>query len=99
VGARTYCERNRDLRDGSVHRPDAHAPPGAPEWQLFDHLNDPLNQVNVSEQHPEVVERLQRLLADWQSYAEAARLLPDAESVEGTSAEELERLRSLGYIQ
>ena len=74
-------------------------PPGAPEWQLFDHANDPLNQVNVSEQHPEVVERLQRLLTDWQSYAEAARLPPDAESVEGMSAEELERLRSLGYIK
>ncbi len=74
-------------------------PKGAPEWQLFDHAHDPLDQVDVSSQHPEIVERLKTLLEDWRRYAEAARLPSDAEATEGISSEELERLRSLGYVR
>jgi arylsulfatase A-like enzyme len=74
-------------------------PEGAPEWQLFDHANDPLDQVDVSSRHPEILERLKTLLEDWRRYAEAARLPSDAEATEGMSSEELERLRSLGYVQ
>jgi arylsulfatase A-like enzyme len=74
-------------------------PQGAPEWQLFDHTRDPLDQVDVSSQHPEIVERLKALLDDWHRYAEAARLPSDADATEGMSSEELERLRSLGYVR
>jgi arylsulfatase A-like enzyme len=74
-------------------------PKGAPEWQLFDHANDPLDRVDVSSQHPEIVERLRALLEDWRRYAEAARLPSDTKATEGMSSEELERLRSLGYVQ
>ncbi len=74
-------------------------PKGAPEWQLFDHANDPLDHADVSSQHPEIVERLKALLEDWRRYAEAARLPSDADATEGMSSEELERLRSLGYVR
>jgi len=49
--------------------------------------------------HPEVVARMKTLLEDWRRYAIAARLPSDAETTETMSSEELERLRSLGYIQ
>jgi hypothetical protein len=46
-----------------------------------------------------VVERLQKLLEDWHRFAQSARLPTDGEAVEGMSSEQLERLRSLGYVQ
>ena len=42
---------------------------------------------------------MKTLLEDWRRYAIAARLPSDAETTETMSSEELERLRSLGYIQ
>ncbi len=44
-----------------------------------------------------VVARLKVQLAAWRQAAEAARLKPDA--THAVSGEELERLRSLGYVQ
>jgi hypothetical protein len=38
-------------------------------------------------------------LESWRKMAAAARLKPDAETATTLSKEELERLRSLGYIQ
>ncbi len=54
--------------------------PDYPEWELFDHQKDPLNLVNVADEHPEVVERLSRLLKDWYKFAQAAKLPSDDES-------------------
>jgi arylsulfatase A-like enzyme len=72
-------------------------PAGAPEWQLFDHVNDPLDQNDVASEHPDVVERLQRLLSDWHEFA-VSQQPSDAEVLEEMSSEELERLRGLGYL-
>jgi hypothetical protein len=46
-----------------------------------------------------VVERLARTIDRWHRVAEAARLPADADSTEGMSPEQLERLRGLGYIR
>jgi len=74
-------------------------PPGDPEYELYDHRRDPNDQTDVSAEQPEVVRRLARQIGLWKRSAEAERLKPDSEAAHGMSAEELERLRSLGYIQ
>jgi arylsulfatase A-like enzyme len=74
-------------------------PAGAAEFELFDHRRDPLDATEVSSAHPEIVQRLARDLEAWRRAAEAGRLKPDAESTRALSKEELERLRSLGYVQ
>jgi len=45
------------------------------------------------------VERLAKELEAWHQQALAARLASETESPQGLSREELERLRSLGYIR
>jgi arylsulfatase A-like enzyme len=74
-------------------------PEGKPEFELYDHARDPLDKTDVAAAHPDVVERLGKMLAAWRRMASAARLKPDAETAKTLSKEELERLRSLGYIQ
>lgn len=71
---------------------------GEPEYELYDHRGDPLNANDVAAQHPDVVARLTERLEAWRRYVEAHRLTGDDEAAERLSAEELERLRSLGYI-
>ena len=46
-----------------------------------------------------MVKRLSALLEDWRKFAEAAKLPSDEEATEGMNPEELERLRSLGYVK
>jgi len=70
-----------------------------PEFELYDQKKDPLDHRNLAEENPEVVQRLSEQLAAWRRQAMALRLEADAQATEGMSAEELERLRSLGYIQ
>ena len=70
-----------------------------PEFELYDVVTDPLNLTSVADAQTEVVERLARELDRWQRVAEQARLPEDAEAAAGLSQEELERLRSLGYIR
>ncbi|HVQ31344.1 MAG TPA: sulfatase-like hydrolase/transferase, partial [Vicinamibacteria bacterium] len=74
-------------------------PRGGPEFELFDHRKDPLDRADVALEHPEVVERLAKDLAAWSKMADAARLKPDRETAAALKAEDLERLRALGYIQ
>jgi arylsulfatase len=74
-------------------------PPERPEFELFDAVGDPLDQVNVAEQHPDVVKRLAKALDGWHSMAAAAKLKPDSEAVGNMTPEQLQRLRSLGYIK
>jgi arylsulfatase A-like enzyme len=74
-------------------------PPNLPEFELFDYAKDPLNKQNLAADHPDVVTRLSKAIAGWRQMAIAARLKSDAESTKGLSAEELQRLRSLGYIR
>jgi hypothetical protein len=56
-------------------------------------------QVNVADANPEVVQRMAKILASWRQMATGARLKPDAESTKGLTQEQLQRLRSLGYIR
>jgi arylsulfatase A-like enzyme len=72
---------------------------GTPEYELFDAVNDPLDQKDLASQHPEQVKRLAELLEGWLKMANAARLPADSENTSGLSQEQLERLRSLGYIK
>jgi len=74
-------------------------PDGRPEHELYDVAADPLDQHDVAADHPEIVARMAEQLAAVRERA-AAALLPEDDAAEGTmSVEELERLRSLGYIQ
>lgn len=72
-------------------------PDSVPEFELYDHVKDRLNQQDIAADHPEVVERLAARLRDWRAWAEEQRL-DEASSQADLSAEELEQLRSLGYI-
>ena len=74
-------------------------PAGAPEFELYDFYQDRLDQKNVAPEHPDQVERLAKALAAWRQWAQAARLKPDSEAAKGMTAEQLEQLRSLGYIK
>ena len=67
-------------------------------YELYDHATDPINLTDVSGDHPEVVERLSKMLEGWHAQALAARL-DDAAAAASLDSEELERLRSLGYVQ
>jgi arylsulfatase A-like enzyme len=67
-----------------------------PELELFDHRNDPLNRVNLADQHPDVVADLRLQLEEWRKMTEAEKVTPDGEGAD-VSAEELEQLRALGY--
>ena len=69
-----------------------------PEYELYDHRKDPLDQSDLAEQRPEILERLKAKLEERLALARASPL-PEADSTEGISDEELQRLRSLGYIQ
>lgn len=73
--------------------------PGMAEFELFDVAKDPLDARDVAASNPEAVQRLAKLLAGWREMAQSARLKPDAEATKGLSQEQLQRLRSLGYIR
>ena len=68
----------------NVTRPD-----GKAEFELFDYLEDPFDQIDVGQ--------LAEELATWHEGALAARIEPD--SGEGLTEAERSRLRALGYIQ
>ena len=74
-------------------------PPERPEFELFDIVRDPLDQVNLAHEHPEIVQRLAKAIAGWHGMAVAARLAPDSETTGNMSPEQLQRLRSLGYVR
>jgi arylsulfatase A-like enzyme len=74
-------------------------PDGKAEFELFEHARDPLDAHDVAAAHPEEVARLAKMLDAWRRMATAARLKPDSQASQNLSKEELERLRSLGYIQ
>ncbi len=69
-----------------------------PRLELYDHVEDPLNLSDVASEHRDRVQELAVQLDGWRKFAVAARL-DDARAAESMDSEELERLRSLGYIQ
>ena len=87
------------ISDGFKLVHNVERPEGVPEFELYDHAADPLDQNDLAAERPEVVERLKEQLDAWHAFAEANALPSDAESLEGLDAEELERLRSLGYVK
>jgi arylsulfatase A-like enzyme len=74
-------------------------PRGGPEFELYDAAKDPLNQTDLAAHHPDVVARLTKALEGWHQMASAARLKPDAEATKNLTPEQLQRLRSLGYVR
>jgi len=90
--------------------PGGTAPPGAPgfalpppaapprEYELYDHVEDPLNLADVADAHPDKVKELAQQLERWRAKVESERLPDDAALAAQASPEELERLRSLGYL-
>jgi hypothetical protein len=70
-----------------------------PEFELYDVAKDPLNQTDLAAHHPDVVARLTKALEGWHQMASAARLKPDAEATKNLTPEQLQRLRSLGYVR
>lgn len=68
-----------------------------PELELFDHANDPLDLVNVADEHPERVAALRSQLENWRAMTEAAKVSDEGLDAE-LDPEEIERLRALGYI-
>jgi arylsulfatase A-like enzyme len=68
-----------------------------PEFELYDHRNDPLDLVDVAAQHPEALERLKTQLGEWHQMAVNARVEPESDAE--MSADELQQLRALGYVQ
>ena len=73
--------------------------PPMPEYELYDFVNDPLDLVDVAADHPDVVARLVADLGTWRERAESERVSTDAEAAQSLSAEDLERLKALGYIE
>lgn len=74
-------------------------PEGSPEFELYDFRKDPLDQRNLAAGNPQTVRQLADLLAGWRRSAESRRLPSDDEAARSLGSQELERLRSLGYIQ
>ncbi len=72
---------------------------GKGEFELYDENLDPLNQKDLAARHPEIVSRLTARLEEWRTAVQEARLAPDSETTQALSAEELEQLRSLGYLE
>jgi arylsulfatase A-like enzyme len=72
---------------------------GTPEFELYDFIKDPLNKTNVAAEHADIVARLAKQIEGWQQMTKAARLKPDSETTKTLSPEQLQRLRSLGYVR
>ena len=68
-----------------------------PEFELFDHAEDPLNAHDVAAKHPDVVERLAKELDGWKRATLQGKLAPAGKGEE-LSSKEMERLRALGYL-
>jgi arylsulfatase A-like enzyme len=73
-------------------------PRGGPEAELYDVRSDPFDLHDVAAQHPEIVARLGREIDAWHAKAAAARR-PAETTPKDLSPEEIDRLRSLGYVQ
>ena len=70
-----------------------------PEFELYNHETDPLSLHDVADEHADVVERLAAELTRWEQQTEVARLASDDELSGTMTADELKRLRSLGYLR
>jgi arylsulfatase A-like enzyme len=74
-------------------------PTGRPEYELFDAKRDLLDQHDVASEHADVVQRLAKALDGWHQMAKAAKLKPDAEATKSMTPEQVQKLKSLGYLK
>lgn len=69
-----------------------------PEYELYRRAEDRLDQHNVAADHPDVVAKLAAELDSWRTMVREG-MLPTSDPAQGVSSQELDKLRSLGYIQ
>jgi arylsulfatase A-like enzyme len=74
-------------------------PQGATEHELYDVERDPLEQHDLAAERPDVTTRLVQALEAWRVSVAGVRLEPETAQAGAASAEELERLKALGYVQ
>ncbi len=93
------------IHDGWKLIHNTHRPAGQPEYELFSHATDPLDQVDRAAEEPQVVDRLGALLGQWSAsavgpWSNHRRNDRDqrAEQLRALTAEEADALRSLGYV-
>ncbi|HEY8120534.1 MAG TPA: sulfatase [Myxococcota bacterium] len=75
--------------------------PGAdiPAVELYDARSDRLDAHDLAAAHPDIVARLHAQLTAWRSEVAKLRLKPPSPTEAPLSPEEIERLKSLGYLQ
>ena len=95
-----------DIPDSVEFRPDGPQraarlhDPDVPRLLLYDVLEDPLATHNVNDQHPDLVEKYTEFLERQRVAHDAVKqLIAPSEGQVELTAEQLETLRSLGYIQ
>lgn len=69
-----------------------------PEYELFDRRTDPLDLKNVADEHADIVERMKKELEQWRESAVTAKLSAE-DSTADMTPQEIEKLKSLGYLQ
>ena len=69
---------------------NSNRPEEMPEFELYNHVDDPLNLKNIVQEHSDIVEQLTAKIEDWKARALKAAL-PEGDDTE-MSAEDLERL-------
>ncbi len=76
-------------------------PEGYPEFELFDHVNDPLNAKNLAAEMPERVQQLSTELELWKKWAIASRAsIGSADGkAEAMTPQEMNELQQLGYVK
>jgi len=95
-----------DIPDSVEFRPDGPQraarlhDPDAPRLLLYDVLEDPLATRNVNDEHPDLVAKYTEFLERQRAAHESVRqLIAPSEGQVELTPEQLETLRSLGYIQ
>lgn len=73
-------------------------PEGMPEYELYKRTDDPLDQHDLAQKFPEQVTKMRALIETWRKGIPAGRL-PEDKTQGNLSSEELQRLRSLGYVK
>lgn len=74
-------------------------PADPPTLELYETARDPLDQRDVAAANPEKVRELAAALEAWRAETARTKLEVVAPSDTATTPEELERLRSLGYVE
>ncbi len=71
---------------------------GMPEYELYRRTNDPLDQHDLAQKFPEQVTKMRAMIETWRKSIPSGRL-PEDKTGGSLSSDELQRLRSLGYVK